>query len=929
MFHKRLLKEFADTRKYTAGIVICQWLSMIANVLFIFASASMMQDMIFGAVTSHDAVTYLVLTAVFLAVRFVSAAGRSSLSVRIADRVKSGLRTMIFSKLLRLGGSYHEKISTSEVVQVSTEGAEQLEFYMSQYVPQFFYSMAAPLTLFAIASTISLKVALVLLVCLPLIPASIIVIQKIAKRLLGKYWGSYTHLGDSFLECLQGLTTLKIYGSDGEYARRMDEDAERFRKITMRVLIMQLNSISVMDVVAYGGAAVGIALSILEYTKGDISFMQCFFMLLISAEFFLPLRMLGSFFHIAMNGMAAADKIFALMDIGEECKGKLEDFPEGDICFQDISFGYEGSGRLVLDGCDVRLPAKGMTAIVGGSGCGKSTLASLLMGEHMTYGGRIFAGCSPGADEAGRPADSRGMTMTGGAACDTPDSGADAVRKAADSDNMSGTADSKANASGANCAAVAEADGICGAVCDTPDSGADAVRKAADSIDISGTADSKAGEFAVCAAAGSACQPDSEYSGDAGSSLGCTGTGRSQGMTMTGRSAENGSRYAPVEIREIAEHVRLRNITRINHSSYIFKGTVGSNLLMGDPQASTADMEAALKQAGLYDELKSRGGLDMAVTERGANLSGGQRQRLALARALLRNSPVYIFDEATSNVDVESEDTIMNVIRQLAETKSVLLISHRLANVVDADRIYVMSGGRICENGTHEELMAENGEYHRMFRMQQELESYSAGGPAGRGNGDGESCDTDAEPECDPAGDRRPAAAVAAHGDMNAAGGTASEPGEQQRLTAAAVEASRPDKQANHETIRHIEASGSSMAGSETLDVSGSRDDDEQRAAVKATTHDVSAAVCAAGSSIDAAGHDSSVQIREMNSEGGTASESGEQQRLTAAAVEASRPDKQTDHETIRHIEASGDDDRSSIDADRCDFAEGGEAVGT
>ena len=446
---------------------------------------------------------------------------------------------------------------------------------------------------------------------------------------------------------------------------------------------------------------------------------------------------------------------------------------------------------------------------------------------------------------------------------------------------------------------------------------------------MTGTADSKAGEFAVCAAAGSACQPDSEYSGDAGSSLGCTGTGRSQGMTMTGRSAENGSRYAPVEIREIAEHVRLRNITRINHSSYIFKGTVGSNLLMGDPQASTADMEAALKQAGLYDELKSRGGLDMAVTERGANLSGGQRQRLALARALLRNSPVYIFDEATSNVDVESEDTIMNVIRQLAETKSVLLISHRLANVVDADRIYVMSGGRICENGTHEELMAENGEYHRMFRMQQELESYSAGGPAGRGNGDGESCDTDAEPECDPAGDRRPAAAVAAHGDMNAACGTASEPGEQQRLTAAAVEASRPDKQANHETIRHIEASGSSMAGSETLDVSGSRDDDEQRAAVKATTHDVSAAVCAAGSSIDAAGHDSSVQIREMNSEGGTASESGEQQRLTAAAVEASRPDKQTDHETIRHIEASGDDDRSSIDADRCDFAEGGEAVGT
>lgn len=622
MFHKRLLKEFKDTRKYTAGIVICQWFSMVANVLFIFASASMMQDMIFGAVTSHDVVTYLVLTAVFLAVRFVSGAGRSSLSVRIADRVKSGLRTMIFSKLLRLGGNYHEKISTSEVVQVSTEGAEQLEFYMSQYVPQFFYSMVAPLTLFAIASTISLKVALVLLVCLPLIPVSIIVIQKIAKRLLGKYWGSYTHLGDSFLECLQGLTTLKIYGSDEEYARRMDEDAEKFRKITMRVLIMQLNSISVMDVVAYGGAAVGIALSILEYTRGDISFMQCFFMLLISAEFFLPLRMLGSFFHIAMNGNAAADKIFALMDIEEECKGTLEDFPEGDICFKDIRFGYEGSDRLVLDGCDVRLPAKGMTAIVGGSGCGKSTLASLLMGEHTSYGGGIFAGCSDGSEAV--------------AACD---------------------------------------------------------------------------------------------------------------------AADNANTYTPVEMREIAESVRFESITRINHSSYIFKGTVGSNLLMGDPQASDADMEVALKQAGLYDELKSRGGLDMAVTERGTNLSGGQRQRLALARALLCDSPVYIFDEATSNVDVESEDTIMNVIRQLAETKSVLLISHRLANVVGADRIYVMSEGRICETGTHTELMAENGEYHRMFRLQQELESYSAGGAAGEKDAGGESCDMNTEPECESSGD--------------------------------------------------------------------------------------------------------------------------------------------------------------------------------
>lgn len=699
MFHKRLLKEFRDTRKYTAGIVICQWLSMVANVLFIFASTSMMQDMIFGAVTSHDVVTYLVLTAVFLAVRFVSGAGRSSLSVRIADRVKSGLRTMIFSKLLRLGGSYHEKISTSEVVQVSTEGAEQLEFYMSQYVPQFFYSMVAPLTLFAIASTISLKVALVLLVCLPLIPASIIVIQKIAKRLLGKYWGSYTHLGDSFLECLQGLTTLKIYGSDEEYARRMDEDAEKFRKITMRVLIMQLNSISVMDVVAYSGAAVGIALSILEYTRGSISFMQCFFMLLISAEFFLPLRMLGSFFHIAMNGNAAADKIFALMDIEEECKGTLEDFPEGDICFQDISFGYEGSDRLVLDGCDVRLTAKGMTAIVGGSGCGKSTLASLLMGEHMSYGGGIFAGCSPVNAVPGESADS--------AACSE------------------------------SCEAVAACDAAEGGARSDDDWGA--VRASGSCVGTGG----RQGIATIDGADNNGGRQGQAVIGGADHSDDCE-------VVIT---ANTGRHNSPVEIREIAESARLGNITRINHSSYVFKGTVGSNLLMGDPQASTADMEAALKQTGLYDELKSRGGLDMAVTERGTNLSGGQRQRLALARALLCDSPVYIFDEATSNVDVESEDTIMNVIRQLAETKSVLLISHRLANVVGADRIYVMSEGRICETGTHEELMAKTGEYHRMFRLQQELESYSTGGAAGEKDAGGESCDMNTEPECESSGD--------------------------------------------------------------------------------------------------------------------------------------------------------------------------------
>ena len=822
MFHKRLLREFADTRKYTAGIVLCQWISMVANVLFIYASAVMMQDMIFAAVTGHDVVTYLVLIAVFLAVRFASGAGRSSLSVRIADRVKSGLRTMIFSKLLRLGGDYHEKISTSEVVQISTEGAEQLEFYMSQYVPQFFYSMAAPLTLFAIASTISLKVALVLLVCLPLRPVSIIVIQKIAKRLLGKYWGSYTHLGDSFLECLQGLTTLKIYGSDEEYARRMDEDAENFRKITMHVLIMQLNSISVMDVVAYGGAAAGIALSILEDTRGGISFMQCFFMLLISAEFFLPLRMLGSFFHIAMNGNAAADKIFALMDIPEDCRGSLDEFPEGDICFEDISFGYEGGDRLVLEGCDVRLSAGGMTAVVGGSGCGKSTLASLLMGEHMSYGGGIFAGCSAaGTVPCGREHGAAGRD---------------------------------------DCEAVA--------ACDASGNSADA-----DSC---------------------SCTCGSDSSAEHEKPVGAAGRDDCEAVI----AVEKAKACAPVEIREITESVRMRNITRINHSSYIFKGTVRSNLLMGDPLACDSDMESALKQAGLYDELKARGGLDMAVTERGTNLSGGQRQRLALARALLCDSPVYIFDEATSNVDVESEDTIMNVIRQLAETKSVLLISHRLANVVDADRIYVMSEGHICETGTHNELMAAEGEYHRMFMLQQELESYSAGGMAGEAIAGGESCDMNAEPECEPAGAGRSAAAIA-H-DVN---------------DAACDDGSSMYNAGYGDSV----SVGESISESGAISASGS-EDDAPGVSGEAAFHDVSAAACGDGSPMGDDGYSGSVSTGEKNS--------GDED-ISGLAADGRRRDIPLGDEELRNIISAVDDKCSSAGKDCCDSALGGEAVGT
>lgn len=420
--------------------------------------------------------------------------------------------------------------------------------------------------------------AVVLLICVPLIPLSIVAVQKFAKKMLAKYWGTYTEMGDSFLECLQGLTTLKIYQADERYAKRMDEEAEKFRKVTMRVLIMQLNSISIMDLVAYGGAAVGIILSILEYQKGVIGLAQCFFIIMISAEFFLPLRLLGSFFHIAMNGNAAADKIFRLVDL-EEDQGEKSAQMEGEsdeIAFSNVSFSYEAK-KKVLEGISFRA-GHGLTALVGESGCGKSTTTLLLMGDRRADEGQIFIGDMP-----------------------------------------------------------------------------------IDKMDLKAL---------------------------------------------------------------------RRKITRIRHDSYLFAGTIRENLLMGKEDATETQMKEALREVNLLDFVEKSGGLDFVLLEKASNLSGGQKQRLSLARALLHDTPIYIFDEATSNVDVESENDIMAVVRKLAKTKTVLLISHRLANVVSADQIYVLKDGMIVEKGQHEALCKEDGYYHRLFRQQSALEQFGKGAVA-------------------------------------------------------------------------------------------------------------------------------------------------------------------------------------------------------
>lgn len=578
MFHKRLIKEFRENQKNIWGMVLTQWVMLIANVVLMLQTATFIAGMVRGENLQNQSIRLLVTLAVVGVVRSLMSLLNSKLSFEASKQVKARLRTMVYEKMMRLGSSYKEYFQTSEVVQITTEGVEQLEIYFGKYMPQFFYSMLAPVTLFVIVGTMSLKVAVVLLICVPLIPLSIVAVQKFAKKMLAKYWGTYTEMGDSFLECLQGLTTLKIYQADERYAKRMDEEAEKFRKVTMRVLIMQLNSISIMDLVAYGGAAVGIILSILEYQKGVIGLAQCFFIIMISAEFFLPLRLLGSFFHIAMNGNAAADKIFRLVDL-EEDQGEKSAQMEGEsdeIAFSNVSFSYEAK-KKVLEGISFRA-GHGLTALVGESGCGKSTTTLLLMGDRRADEGQIFIGDMP-----------------------------------------------------------------------------------IDKMDLKAL---------------------------------------------------------------------RRKITRIRHDSYLFAGTIRENLLMGKEDATETQMKEALREVNLLDFVEKSGGLDFVLLEKASNLSGGQKQRLSLARALLHDTPIYIFDEATSNVDVESENDIMAVVRKLAKTKTVLLISHRLANVVSADQIYVLKDGMIVGKGQHEALCKEDGYYHRLFRQQSALEQFGKGAVA-------------------------------------------------------------------------------------------------------------------------------------------------------------------------------------------------------
>lgn len=572
MIDKRLLKEMPQAKVMVWKQVFMQWLGMLSNIGMVFLFANIFVEMFQDTLTLRDLMLCAIGVILMIIVRMLTSMQASRYSYRASCDVKNHLRQRIYEKLLELKNSYTQHIATSELVQLSVEGVDQLETYFGRYLPQFFYSMLAPLTLFLILVWLDWRSSLVLLVCVPLIPLSIIAVQKFAKKLLSKYWTSYASLGDSFLENLQGLTTLKIYQADGYKHEEMNKEAETFRRITMKVLTMQLNSVSVMDLIAYGGAAIGSIVAMIAYRNGSISLFAVISIVLLSSEFFIPLRLLGSFFHIAMNGIAASAKIFRLLDIPlqEEAKCTLSDEP---IVMQlsHVTFAYDQQ-RIVLQDVSLNVLANSFVSIVGESGSGKSTIAKLCCGFASDYQGSI---------------------------------------------------------------------------------------------------------------------------------------------TVQG-----------IERSSLADASFYKKVMYVTHKPTIIKGSVRENLRMGNPLASDEALWKVLQDVCIADFLQEQDGLDTMLEEGGQNLSGGQRQRLAMARALLADREVYIFDEATSNIDMESEDAILQLIHRLKKEKTVLLITHRLSSVVDSDCIYVMEKGSCVEQGTHEELRRQNGVYERMFKQQQTLEQF-------------------------------------------------------------------------------------------------------------------------------------------------------------------------------------------------------------
>lgn len=569
MIDKRLMKEMPQATGYIKKQVFVQWIQLLANICFVCFFAYVLQMMFDHTFTSQQAFISIAGMVIMIVIRMLLAKQAALYSYQASCDVKDVLRTKLYKKILGFKNAYTNHASTSELVQLSVEGIDQLETYFGRYLPQFFYSMLAPITLFVILVWMDWKSSLVLLICVPLIPASIIAVQKFAKKLLAKYWTSYATLGDSFLENLQGLTTLKVYQADEFKNREMNKEAENFRKITMKVLTMQLNSVSVMDIVAFGGAAIGSIVAITSYLHGTISLFEVICIVLLSSEFFIPLRTLGSYFHIAMNGIAASDKIFRILDLPCDMSEKQElNKSPISIKLENVDFCYDEK-REVLHDISLEIKANQFIGIAGESGCGKSTLAKLLVGLEQAYQGSI--------------------------------------------------------------------------------------------------------------------------------------------------------KIQDIERKELDDTSFYDRIVYVTHQPVIFKGTLSDNLKLAKASATPKELWEVLKKVCLDQFVKEQGGLDMLLLENGNNLSGGQKQRLSLARALLKDSEVYLLDEASSNIDVESENAILEVIQEMKHKKTIMMITHRLSNLSTCDQIYVMKQGTIIEQGTQKELMKKEGYYAQLYKEQEAL----------------------------------------------------------------------------------------------------------------------------------------------------------------------------------------------------------------